>query len=120
MLAWKPERMNGKVVFRGYSRDTDGVMHMNESIAFAPTLLVGRPKIEHPDHLVEMALKDLISVSDQTGDPVIKAQAMTFRKDLKKHQTAWLARAAANEREIIRQFLEAHGFNEAAEALGNG
>ena len=56
-------------------------------------------------------------MSDQVGDPVIKAQAVLFRGKLKQHQTAWLARAASNEREIVRAYLVAHGFKQAAEAL---
>ena len=102
---------------RGVETGSDGVNHQNHVIMFPPSIQAGRPPMTHPAQLVEMALQDLVTISDQTGDPVIKAQAVVFRKKLKDHQTAWLARAAANEREMIRAFLMAHGFQHAAEAL---
>lgn len=117
VLALKPTRMNGQTVFRGVERGPDGVMHENSMIVFQPAIKVGRPPELHPQELVELALRDLITVSDQTGDPVIKAQAMTFRKKLKDHQTAWLARAASNEREAIRRQLKQLGFEAASEAI---
>lgn len=113
----KPDTLNGQRIFRGHHADPDGVMHQNELIVFQPSVTMGRAPIVHPDELVELSLRDLITVSNNTADPVIKAQALTFRKKLKDHQTAWLARAAQNEREIIRAYLKAHGFNQAAEAL---
>ena len=120
MMSLKPDRLAGKLVYRGFDRGPDGTLLDNKTVFFPPTITVGRPPIVHPDQLVEQALKDLITVSDQTGDPVIKAQAVMFRKSLHKFLVAWLARAAVNEREMIRTFLEQNGFTEAAKALDNG
>jgi hypothetical protein len=120
MMSWKPDRLNGKVIFRGYDRAPDGVLIQSGVIMHPPSVKVGRAPIQHPDEMVEMALRDLITVSEQTGDPVIKAQAVMFRKNLKKFLVAWLARAAVNEREMILTFLEQHGFTEAAKALTDG
>lgn len=116
MMSFKPDVLNGKKILRGVYPD-GGMMVQSTAVMHPPTVVRGKPPILHPDQLVELALKDLITVSDQTGDAVIKAQAVTFRKKLKAHQTAWLARAAENEREIIRAYLMAHGFTNAAEAL---
>jgi len=120
MMSLKPDTLNGKVIFRGFDRGPDGTLLDNKTVFFPPTIKVGRPPIMHPDQLVEQALKDLITVSDKTADPVIKAQAVMFRKNLQKFLVAWLARAAVNEREMIRTFLEQNGFTEAAKALDNG
>lgn len=117
MMTLKPDRLNGQMIFRGVERGPDGVMHQSRAVMFPPTIRAGRPPALHPQQLVELALRDLITVSDQTADPVIKAQALTFRKKLKDHQTAWLCRAAVNERETIRRELEALGFKQAAESI---
>jgi len=116
MPTLRPDTLNGQKIFRVIT-DEGGVNHVNQGIFFPPGINVGRAPIVHPDELVEQAMKDLITVSDQTGDPVIKAQAVMFRKKLHDHQKAWLARAAQNEREIIRAFLNANGFSQAAGAL---
>jgi hypothetical protein len=116
MFQLKPDRLNGQTVYRPVSTD-GGVNHVNDGVLFPPGIKVGRPPILSAQELVESALRDLVTVSDQHGDPLVKAQAILFRKKLAAHQTAWLKRAADNEREVIRAFLKAHGFNAAAEAI---
>jgi hypothetical protein len=70
------------------------------------------------DALTEQALSQMISVADRTGDPVIKAQAIAFRANLKKTLRFWLKRAALNERERCRRRLTTHGLELAASAIG--
>lgn len=113
MYQLKPDRLNGQTIYRPVSPDgraADGIVH-------PPSLRVERPPIVSAQELVEGALRDLVSVCDEHGDPLVKAQAIMFRKRLAQHQTAWLMRAARNEREIIRAWLMAHGFHTAAEAI---
>lgn len=115
-MSLKPDTLNGKKIFRGVV-DEGGVMCPSSLIVHPPTVVTGEPPVMDPAQLVELSVRDLITISDQTGDPVIKAQALLFRKNIKSHQTAWLARAADNERAIIRAYLRAHGFTKAAEAI---
>lgn len=116
MYQMKPDRLNGQTVYRPVSNE-GGVNVVNEGLLFPPGIKVGRPPVITHQELVERALNDLITVSDQHGDPLVKAQAILFRKKLAQHQAAWLKRAADNEREVIRAHLTAHGFNAAAEAI---
>lgn len=117
MMALKPDKLNGQTIFRMMERGPDGVMHQSKGIVFQPSIKVGRPPVLTAQELVEGAVKDLITIAQDTQDPVIKAQAVMFKKDIAKHQLSWLKRAADNEREVIRAWLKAHGFNEAAEAI---
>lgn len=116
MPTLKPDTLNGQTVFRPVT-DEGGVNHVNRGIIFPPTIKVGRPPVLTAQELVEGAVKALVTVTEQTGDPVIKAQAVTFKQKIVQHQLSWLKRAADNEREIIRAWLKAHGFNDAAEAI---
>lgn len=116
MFQLKPDRLNGQTIYRPVGQD-GGVNYVSEGILFPPGIKVGRPPVLSQQELVEGALRDLVTVSDQHGDPLVKAQAIMFRKKLAAHQTAWLKRAADNEREVIRAYLKAHGFNAAAEAI---
>jgi hypothetical protein len=116
MPTLKPDTLNGQKIFRMVSND-GGVNHVNEGIFFPPGINVGRPPVMTAQELVEGALKSLVSISDQHGDPLVKAQALMFKQKLAQHQLHWLKRSADNEREVIRAWLKAHGFNQAAEAL---
>jgi acyl CoA:acetate/3-ketoacid CoA transferase alpha subunit len=116
MPTLKPDTLNGQTVFRPVTTE-GGVNHVNSGIVFPPGIKAGRPPIITAQELVEGAVRDLVTISDQTGDPVIKAQAVMFKRKIVQHQVSWLKRAADNEREVIRAWLKAHGFNNAAEAI---
>ncbi len=115
----KPDRMNGQTIYRGVERGSDGINHVNDFILFPPTTTVTPGPVLTLDELTEQALAKIIAISDQTGDPVIKAQALAFRANLKKTLGYWLKRAALNERERCRQRLATHGLTHAATALGD-
>jgi hypothetical protein len=118
MYALKPDKLNGQDILRPVGHRDDGTPFIaNKAVFFPPTLIAAKPQLTDPAELVELAMADLISISERIGDPVIRAQAVMFRKKLKTHQHIWLARAAANEREFIRLFLFENGFKNAAEAL---
>lgn len=112
----KPDTLNGQKIFRGVTSD-GGVNHVNDLIVFPPSIKTGRPPILTAQELVEGAVRDLVTVSDEHGDPLVKAQALLFKRKIVQHQVAWLKRSADNEREVIRAWLAAHGFNNAAEAI---
>lgn len=114
----KPDRLNGTAIFRGVERGGDGVNHVNNFILFPPAMTARPGPVVSLDALVEQALAQIVSVADRTGDPVIKAQAVTFRGSLKKALGFWLKRAALNERERCRQQLITHGLEIAASAIG--
>ena len=113
----KPDRLNGQTIYRGVERSSDGINHVNKFILFPPSMTATPGPVLTLDELTEQALAKIISVSDQTADPVIKAQALAFRAGLKKTLAFWLKRATLNERERCRRLLAAHGFAEAASAL---
>lgn len=115
----KPDRLNGKAVYRGVERGTDGVNHVNGFILFPPTMSARHGPVLTLDALAEQALAQIVSVAERTGDPVIKAQALAFRTNLKKTLGFWLKRAALNERERCRRLLITHGLELAATALGD-
>lgn len=115
-MQWKPDRLNGQTIFRPVTSE-GGVNHVNEGVMFGPGIKIGRPPVLTAEELVEGALRDLVTISEDHGDPLVKAQAVMFRKRLAAHQVAWMKRAADNEREVIRNWLVAHGFRHAAEAL---
>jgi len=112
----KPDTLNGKPILRGVV-DEGGVNCTSSLIVHPPGIKVGRPAVLTAQELVEGAVKDLVTISNNTGDELIKAQALLFRKKIAQHQLSWMKRAADNEREIIRAYLKAHGFNNAAEAI---
>lgn len=116
MMSLKPDRLNGQVIFRPVSNE-GGVNHVNPGVVFPPGIHVGAAPVLHPDELVGLAVQDLVTISEQTGDPVIKAQAVLFKGKIVKHQKHWLKRSAENERALIKAFLSKHGFTQAAEAL---
>jgi hypothetical protein len=111
-----PDTLNGKKIFR-YKPDEHLPNHMNDMIVHQPTIKIGRPPVKTAQELVEAAVNDLVTVTNQTGDPVIKAQAVMFKKKIAQHQLVWMKRAADNEREVIRAWLKAHGFNDASEVI---
>ncbi len=113
MINLKPDRLNGEPILRPVTDDG----RVGEGLVFAPTLKIGPVRPVSGEALVEAALADLVSISDQHQDPLIKAQALMFRRRLAVHQATWLKRAADNERAVIRQWLAARGFKEAAEAI---
>ena len=117
MQMLKPDMLNGQRIFRGVETDSSGVNHQNNFILHPPSIKMGRPPVLSAQELVERSVADLIRVTDQTGDPVIKAQAVMFKRKIVQHQLSWLKRSADNEREVIRAWLKAHGFNEASEAI---
>jgi hypothetical protein len=99
-------------------RGSDGVNHVNSFILFPPAMTARHGPVVGLDALAEQALTQIVSVAERTGDPVIKAQAVTFRTSLKKAIAFWLKRAALNERERCRRQLISHGFELAASAIG--
>ena len=114
----KPDRLNGKAIYRGVERGSDGINHVNRFILFPPAMTARHGPILSVEALAEQALAQIISVSDRTGDPVIKAQAVTFRANLKKALGFWMKRAALNERARCRRTLVNHGLELAASAIG--
>jgi hypothetical protein len=114
----KPDRLNGKAIFRGVETSSDGANHVNGFILFPPAMAVKPGPVVTLEALTEQALAQMISVADRTGDPVIKAQAVAFRGNLKKALGFWLKRAALNERERCRRHLVTHGLELAASAIG--
>jgi hypothetical protein len=101
-FALKPDRMNGQDIFRGVETGSDGVNHVNRFILHPPKMLATHGPVLPLEELVEQALRNIITVSDQTGDPVIKAQAIAFRGQLKKALTFWMKRADMNATERCR------------------
>jgi hypothetical protein len=118
-LFLKPDRLNGVSVFRGVERGGDGINHVNKFILFPPAMRARHGPVLALDALAEQALTQIVSVAERTADPVIKAQAVTFRGRLKKSLAFWLKRAALNERERCRLQLVTHGFELAASAIGD-
>lgn len=114
----KPDRLNGQTIYRGVEATSDGVNHVNSFILFPPAMTTKPGPVVTTEALTEQALTHMISVADRTGDPVIKAQALTFRANLKKALAFWLKRAALNERERCRNHLITHGLELAASAIG--
>ncbi|NOT42364.1 MAG: hypothetical protein HOP13_17960 [Alphaproteobacteria bacterium] len=115
----KPDRLNGQTIYRGVERGPGGINHVNNFILFPPTMTVTPGPVLSLDELTEQALAKIVTVSNETGDPVIKAQALAFRANLKKTLAYWLKRAALNERECCRQHFTAHGFARAIAAPGD-
>lgn len=113
----KPDRMNGQTIYRGIERRSDGINHVNKFILFPPTTTVTPGPVLTLDELTEQALARIVTVSNETGDPVVKAQALAFRANLRKTLSHWLKRTALNERERCRRRLAAHGLESAANAL---
>ena len=116
----KPDTLNGQKIFRAQTGAAVGAAaHDNrkEIILFAPSMAMGEPPVLPHQELVEQALTALITVSDKTADPVIKAQAVAFKAQLKKHQDFWGKRFAINERARLREELRKLGFAQAAEAI---
>lgn len=116
MTSLKPDTLNGQKIYRPVSQE-GGVNYVNQGVFFPPGIKVGPAPVLHPDELVGQAVQDLVTISDATGDPVIKAQAVMFRNKIVSHQKHWLKRSADNERALIKEFLSRHGFKQAAEAL---
>jgi hypothetical protein len=119
-LFLKPDRLNGQTIYRGVETGSDGVNHVNRLVLFPPSMAVRPGPVVDARELVEKALAQIVRVSDETGDPVIKAQALAFRAGLKKTLAFWLTRAALNERERCRRQLITHGLELAASAIGDG
>lgn len=113
----KPDRMNGQTIYRGIERGSDGINHVNTFVLFPPTTTATPGPVLTLDELTEQALAKIVAVSNETGDPVIRAQALAFRASLKKTLAHWLKRSALNERESCRRRLVAHGLDAAAHAL---
>lgn len=116
----KPDRLNGKAIYRGVETGDDGINHVNRLILFPPAMAARHGPVLTSEALTEQALANIVSVSDRTGDPVIKAQALTFRASLKKALGFWMKRAAMNERERCRRLLISNGLELAASAIGEG
>jgi hypothetical protein len=114
----KPDRLNGVAIFRGVETDGDGINHMNRVVLFPPSITTHAGPVLELGALVEQALASIVRVSDRTGDPVIKAQAATFRCDLSKALHYWMKRAAMNERTRCARQLQIHGLQLAATAIG--
>lgn len=115
----KPDRLNGTAIYRGVERSGDGVNHVNSFVLFPPAMMARHGPVVSLDALAEQALTQIVSVAARTGDPVIRAQAVTFRGSLKKALGFWLKRAALNERERCRLHLISHGLELAASAIGD-
>lgn len=116
MMNLKPDRLNGQQVYRPVS--TEGsVAHVNPGVVFPPGIVLAPTPVLPADELVGHAVKDLVTISERTGDPVIKAQAVLFRNKIVEHQRYWLKRSAENEKARIKALLSRHGFTQAAEVL---
>lgn len=113
----KPDRLNGQTVYRGVERGTDGINHVNNFILFPPAMHAAPGPVLTLDELTEQALAKVVTMANETGDPVIKAQALAFRAGLKKTLAFWLKRAALNERERCRRHLTAQGLTHAAQSI---
>ena len=113
----KPDRMNGQTIYRGVERGSDGINHVNKFILFPPTTTVTPGPVLTLDELTEQALAKIVTIANDTADPVIKAQALAFRANLKKTLSHWLKRTALNERERCRRRLAAHGLEASANAI---
>lgn len=113
----KPDRMNGQTIYRGVERGSDGINHVNSFILFPPATTATPGPVLTLDELTEQALAKIVTIANDTADPVIKAQALAFRAGLKKTLAHWLKRTALNERERCRRRLAAHGLEAAANAL---
>ena len=113
----KPDQMNGQTIYRGVERGSDGVNHQNDFILFQPSLKSTPGPVVTLDELTEQALAKIVTIANETADPVIKAQALAFRANLKKTLAFWLKRAALNERERCRRQLASQGLQHAAESL---
>lgn len=116
MISLKPDMLNGQKIFRPVSNE-GGVNYVNEGVFFPPGIKFGDALVLHQDELVGQAVKDLVTISERTGDPVIKAQAVLFRNKIVEHQRHWLKRSAENERAAIKALLLKNGFKQAAEVL---
>jgi len=99
----KPDRMNGQRIYRGVDTGADGVNHQNGFILFPPATSATHGPVLPLAELVEQALANIITVSERTADPVIKAQAIAFRGQLKKALGFWLKRADMNAVERCRK-----------------
>jgi hypothetical protein len=116
MINLKPDTLNGQKIFRPVSNE-GGVNFVNEGVFFPPGLKFGAVPVLSREELVGQAVKDLVTISERTEDPVIKAQAVLFRNKIVEHQKHWLKRSADNERALIKAFLVQNGFKHAAEVL---
>jgi hypothetical protein len=116
MMNLKPDRLNGQEIYRPVST-AGGTNHVNDGIVFPPKITLGQVPVLPADELVGHAVKNLVTISERTEDPVIKAQAVMFRNKIVEHQKYWLARAAENERARIKALLLQNGFKQAAEVL---
>jgi hypothetical protein len=94
----KPDMLNGQKIFRGVDTCGDGVNHQNRSIVFPPKVVIGAVPVLPLDELVEQSLSRIIRISDQTGDPLIKAQAVAFRGNLKLALMSLAKRVEAQSR----------------------
>jgi len=112
-----PDLLNGRSILRGVERGPDGINHINRLVLFPPSMRVSHGPVLSLTELAERAVASLVSIADAPGDPVIKAQALTFRASIKKAIAFWLRRAALNERERIRRKLLSHGLGVAAQAV---
>ena len=116
MMSLKPDKLNGQQIFRPVARE-GCVNHVNEGVVFPPRITFGAAPVLHMEELVGHAVKDLVTISERTEDPVIKAQAILFRNKIVQHQKYWLTRSAENERAKIKALLLQNGFKQAAEVL---
>lgn len=93
-----PEWLGGRPILRGVERRSDGTPRATGMIVFPPSLKVGKAPVMPLEALVEGALARIITITDQTGDPVIKAQAIAFRGNLKRELMVLAQRVEAQSR----------------------
>lgn len=112
-MDFKPDRVAGVDVKRGVIPDTSGVNIQSTTILFPAKMQQAPPPIRPLDEQLALFMKRIITLSDQMGDPVIKAQAVTFYYRLERAARAHLYRAGLIERERIKALLRKHGMSQA-------
>lgn len=115
-LMLKPDRLNATPILRGV-RETGGVRIQTTTVVFPPTMTQDAPPVRDVREQAHEFAQRLVTISERIGDPVIKAQAISFRKRVANAALATITRATLIERERIRQVLLSHGLTTAAEAI---
>lgn len=115
-MALQPDRLAGRTIYRGVASE-GGVNVQTKTVVFPPTVVHGAPRVLTLDEQVEIFMARLVTVSDATADPVIKAQAVMFQKRIARAARAALHRATLIERERIRQLLLKQALPHAAAAV---
>lgn len=100
----KKDRLNGEAIYRGVV-EKGGVNIQTSTVVFPPKMYQGAPPVINIDEQTEQFMARLVTISNQIGDPVLKAQVLAFRHRLKRSARAALYRSALIERERLKQAL---------------